>query len=59
MKKKKMSPFRKQLEEFRQKVAKSNWPMLKMSKAQIIAQLRKTREEIWQEDIKFGLRSRQ
>ena len=57
MKKKNGSAAIKQFEKVRRLAARSNSPLRKMTEAQIIAKLRKTREEIWREEI--GLRPRQ
>ena len=53
MKTKKPDPKRakKHLEKLREMIAKDPSPIFKMSKEEIIKQLRKTREEIWEEKL--------
>jgi len=53
MKTKKPDPKRakKHLEKLREMIAKDPPPIFKMSKEEIIKQLRKTREEIWEEKL--------
>ncbi len=42
---------KKHLEKLREMIAKDPSPIFKMSKEEIIKQLRKTREEIWKEKL--------
>jgi hypothetical protein len=56
MKKKNGSVLSKSLKKIRRMVAQSNSPLLKMTKEQVIAKLRQTREDLWNE--KFAHRSR-
>ncbi|GBD95370.1 hypothetical protein BMS3Abin06_00237 [bacterium BMS3Abin06] len=53
MKRKKSDPkcAKKHLERLREMIAKDPPPLYKMSKEEIIRQLRKTREEIWEEKL--------
>lgn len=53
MKTKKPDPkiAKKHLEKLREMIAKDPPPIFKMSKEDIIKQLRKTREEIWEEKL--------
>jgi len=53
MKTKKPDPKRakKHLEKLREIIANNPPPIFKMSKEEIIKQLRKTREEIWEEKL--------
>jgi hypothetical protein len=53
MKSKKADPKRakKLLEKLRKSIAKNPSPIFTMSKEEVIKQLRKTREEIWEEKL--------
>jgi hypothetical protein len=42
---------RKHLEKLREMIARDPDPIFKMSKEEVIKQLRKTREEIWEEKL--------
>jgi hypothetical protein len=42
---------RKHLEKLREMIARDPDPIFKMSKEKVIKQLRKTREEIWEEKL--------
>ena len=56
MKKKNGSALSRQLQKIREMVAQSNSPLLKMTKAQILAKLRRTREELWNEKLAYHSR---
>ena len=53
MKTKKTDPqkAKKHLEKLREMIARDPSPIFKMSKEEVIKQLRKTREEIWKEKL--------
>jgi hypothetical protein len=53
MKTKKPDPkqAKKHLEKLREMIARDPSPIFKMSKEEVIKQLRKTREEIWEEKL--------
>ena len=51
MEKKKTKEAKKLLEELRQSIAKKPNPFAGMTKEQVIQQLRKTREKLWEEKL--------
>jgi hypothetical protein len=53
MKTKKLEPkqAKKHLKKLREMIARDPSPIFKMSKEEVIKQLRKTREEIWEEKL--------
>lgn len=51
MKTKKVNEAKKILEELRQSIAKKPTPFIGMTKEQVIQQLRKIREKLWEEKL--------